>query len=46
MVRHWWLCINCDVKSDEIFNSREGAEGWQEDFGGIIIHVKEVKDDE
>lgn len=46
MTRHWWIVINSDERADEIFNSEPGAEGWQEDWGGEIVHVKEVKPEE
>lgn len=41
-LREWWIVIGSSVRSDEIFYSYSGAESWQEDFGGEIVHVREV----
>jgi len=40
----WFLVIDKRGDVSEAFNSLPGAEGWQEDHGGIIIKVKEVNE--
>jgi len=39
----WFLVITDSGDVSEAFNSLPGAEGWQEEHGGIIIKVKEEK---
>ena len=41
----WYLVVDENGNVDEAFNSPEGAEEYQEVWGGIIIPVKEKNDE-
>ena len=41
----WYIVASTDGNGFEVFNSRCGAEEWTEKWGGIVIPVKEAKND-
>jgi len=41
-MRYFYLVINSEERGDQIFNSKLGAEGWIEDWGGELVPVREV----
>ena len=40
----WYLAVNPDGDLMEAFNSKHGADDYQERYGGIVIRVKEVQE--
>jgi len=40
----WYLVVNDSGGIMECFNSKYGAEDYQERYGGIVIRVKEVQE--